>query len=116
MNKIFIKDYIIKAIHWYYEEEHINPQNFKVNVIATISNNTWDKDDISTTLNYEEIKKIIDKIFFSTKYKLLEFIAENISKEILKFEKVKSVEIEIIKLDIWENCYPWISIIREKYE
>lgn len=115
MNKIFIKDYIIKAIHGFYEHEQKNPQNFRVNIIVELQDKIiWNEDNLEKTLNYEEIKNIVDNIFLNQKYKLLELIAENISKEILKYEIVKSVEIEISKIDIWKDCIPGIIIKRFK--
>ncbi|MDQ5957446.1 MAG: 7,8-dihydroneopterin aldolase/epimerase/oxygenase [Patescibacteria group bacterium] len=114
MDKIFIKNYTIIAKHGYYKEEHFKAQRFVVSVIASADNTSGDSDDLNDTFNYEHIKNIIDEVIKGEPRKLLEYLAEKISGQVLAFDKVNTVEVEIIKPDIWGDCTPGISIKRNK--
>ncbi len=115
MNKIFIENYTLVSKHGYYREEHFKPQRFIVSVSCEVKeNDSAAKDDLKATFNYEEIRKIIDNVIKGEHKKLLETLCEEIASQILKFQIVKKVEVKITKPDIWGDCEPGVTILREK--
>ncbi len=115
MNQIFIKNYIIEATHGYYKEEHYKPQRFITSVTCNIKENkSGSTDELNDTLNYEYIRMCIDNVIRSDHHKLLESLSEDIASLILENNKVLSVEVEIIKPDIWGDCEPGVHIVRGK--
>ncbi len=115
MNKIFIKNYTILAKHGYYKEEHYKPQRFVVSVSCEVAENvSGASDDLTHTFNYEHIRTAIDEVIKGEGKKLLEFLAEEISKKLLTHKNVTSCEIEINKPDIWGDCEPGVFIRRDK--
>ena len=114
MNKIFLKNYTILAKHGYYKEEHYKPQRFVVSVTCEVlSNESGVSDDLKHTFNYEHIRTAIDDVIKGEGKKLLEHLAEEMSKKILAHKNVSICEVEISKPDIWGDCEPGVFIRRE---
>lgn len=115
MDTVYLKNYIVVAKHGYYKEEHSKSQRFVVSVIASCDVKQAGKSDkLIETFNYELIRKAVHEILMKSPHDLLESLAEEIASAILVYEKVTSVEVDIAKPDVWNDCVPGVTIIRKK--
>jgi 7,8-dihydroneopterin aldolase/epimerase/oxygenase len=113
MDKIFLREYTVVAKHGYYKEEHEKPQRFVVSITAVCDVHQAGKsDDLTETLNYEILRKIVNDVLIRSPYNLLESLAEEMANALLQHPKAASVEVEIAKPDVWGDCSPGVSIVR----
>ncbi len=114
MDTIYLKNYVVVAKHGYYKEEHAKAQRFVVSVAATCSiKDAGVSDDLKETLNYEFIRKSVHDILMQSPHNLIESLAEEIAAKILTHSKVSSVEVDISKPDLWNDCIPGVVIVRK---
>jgi len=98
MDKIRINNIQLFAYHGVADEEQILGQNFEIDVELFVDLSIAGKsDDLTKTVDYSFIYKLIEKEFCNTKYKLLETVAEKISEKILSNELIQSMIIKIRK-------------------
>ena len=90
MYKIFVKNLKLFGYHGVNPEEKINGQDFIFNV-AVILKEDREKpdivlsDDISNTVNYSEIIKLIKDVNSAKKFDLLETLSKQVAQNILEF-------------------------------
>ena len=114
-DKVYLKNYTVIAKHGYYKEEHAKAQRFLVSVVAhSDTKRAGESDDLRETLNYEVIRKTVHDILMKSPHNLVESLAEEIAVSILHHPKVSSVEVDIAKPDVWSDCTPGVTIIRNK--
>ena len=117
MDTVYLKQYVVVAKHGYYKEEHAKAQQFVVSVVVrTDVQSAGKSDDLSETLNYELIRTSVHDILMQSPHDLIESLAEEIASRVLLHPKALSVEVDISKPDIWNDCVPGISIVRNKYD
>lgn len=117
MDTVYLKNYVVVAKHGYYKEEHAKAQRFVVSVIVRTDVQMAGKsDDLSETLNYELIRKFVHDILMQSPHDLIESLAEEIASHALLHPKALSVEVDISKPDIWNDCTPGVMIVRNKEE
>ena len=115
MDKVYVKNYVVVAKHGYYKEEHAKAQRFVVSVVATCDTQSAGvTDDLHQTLNYEYIRSAIHDILMKSPHDLIESLAEEIGEKVLAHGKVSSVEVDISKPDVWNDCVPGVTIVRTK--
>lgn len=113
MDKVYLKNYVVVAKHGFYKEEHTKAQRFIVSVIAICDvKQAGITDDLRETLNYEQIRTIVHDILMKSPRSLLESLAEEIAEAVLSHTRVVSVEVDISKPDVWNDCIPGIVIVR----
>jgi 2-amino-4-hydroxy-6-hydroxymethyldihydropteridine diphosphokinase/dihydroneopterin aldolase len=103
MFKIIIKNLKLFGYHGVNPEEKINGQDFVFNIVIQL-NRDCEKpgfsfnDDISNTVNYSEIIKVIKEANSVKKYDLLETLARQIAQNILDFSPIISrVKVKVEK-------------------
>jgi dihydroneopterin aldolase len=115
MDRVYLKNYVVVAKHGYYKEEHAKAQRFVVSVVATCDTRVAGvTDDLKETLNYELIRSSVHVILMRSPHDLIESLAEEIATSVLAYPKVSSVEVDISKPDVWNDCVPGVVIIRKK--
>ncbi len=115
MDTVYLKNYVVVAKHGYYKEEHAKAQRFVVSIMATCNiKAAGESDDLSETLNYEFIRKSVHDILMQSPHDLIESLAEEIATAVLGHSKVASVEVDVSKPDVWNDCIPGVVIIRKK--
>lgn len=115
MNKIFIENFVLRAKHGYYKEEHFKKQRFIVSLWCEVKENESVKsDDLSKTLNYEFLRKSIEGVILGDGQKLLEKLAGDILERVLMHPLVLNAEIKITKPDIWGDSEPGVQIKKTK--
>ena len=115
MDKVYLKNYTVVAKHGYYKEEHAKAQRFVVSVVASVDvSRAGHTDDLHQTLNYEHIRKAVHDVLMKSPHNLIESLGEEIAVSILSHSTVTSVEIDISKPDVWNDCVPGVVIVRTK--
>ena len=99
MDRIYIDDLKIFAHHGVFSSENIKGQNFYVNVTLFLdTEKAGTEDDLSLTVNYAEIRALIEKTMTENTYKLIETAAHAAAAAILRSSSlISEVEIEIRK-------------------
>ena len=90
----------VRANHGWYDEERVNGNDFEVDVCLTLKNNLGKNtaDELTNTLNYEQIYSIILEEMAITS-KLLEEVLTRMEARIRSFESVEAGEIRLCKLN-----------------
>src|SRR5947209_3908112 len=100
MNTISLHGAEFFAYHGFYPEEQKLGNKFVVDVdIDFVHSIGLNKDDISTTINYEQLYQIVEEQMSLTK-KLIETVAQGVLDAIKeKFPAVKNVRVTVKKLN-----------------
>ena len=113
---ITLSNLIFNGTHGYTEKEKINPQGFCVTITLNEGiSHAHCNDDISATIDYRKIKTIAQEVVEGIHCNLLETLSEKIAERIIDTLLVRSVRVEISKLDIWKQGMPSVSGIKERY-
>lgn len=99
MDKIIIKDLEIFAYHGVLEEEKLSGQPFIVTAELCLDlREAGIKDDLSKTVNYAEVCRLISDTMTKEKFDLIEAVAETVAGNILlNYELIKEVHLIISK-------------------
>ncbi|MDD3840196.1 MAG: dihydroneopterin aldolase [Clostridia bacterium] len=119
MDSISIKDLEIYAYHGVNEEEKKLGQKFSISLKMYVDlKKAGISDDISDTINYAEVIQDIKSICISKSYNLIETLAEEVARYLLKkYRIINSVKVEVKKPWAPVGCilnYVCISIHRER--
>ena len=115
MDIVYLKNYIVVAKHGYYKEEHFKAQRFVVSAsIQCDIKAAGVSDDLAETINYEFIRTSVYGILMKSPHDLIESLAEDIAQTLLGHPIAHSVEVDIAKPDIWNDCVPGVVIVRKK--
>ncbi len=98
MGKILIRDLLLRCIIGINEFERKDKQDVIINVAiwANLAQAT-ETDDVGKTVDYKQINKNIISLVESSKFFLLETLAEKIAEVCLKHEKVVKVKVTVEK-------------------
>lgn len=98
MDKIYIKDLMIRTIIGTREDERLNKQDVVMNIVLWAELGKAGKsDDIGDTVNYRTINKKIVSMVESSQYHLVEALADRIANLCLEDEAVHKVEVRVEK-------------------
>ncbi len=105
MDKIYIRDLLVRCIIGLYPDERINKQDVIINITLTADLRAAGRsDDLNDTVDYKAIKlKVIDFVEKS-EFLLIESLADHISKICLKNDKVIEATITIDKPGALRFC------------
>ncbi len=83
----------------YFPEEKILGQWFEVNIrIAYDLSKAGQSDELTDTINYAEVVKLIKERIANSKYALIERLSEVIAQDILKIPLVQNVKLRLTKI------------------
>ncbi len=101
-NIIRIKNAVFYAYHGALKEEQHIGGKFEADVdIYTDFSDAAANDDLSKTINYDEVYKFINKIVHEKKYYLIEALATVIADEILKkFDGIEKLIVKVRKRSV----------------
>lgn len=115
MDYIHIDGLRVSGTHGHYVRERRGTQDFEVSVrVAVDVQKAGTTDKLRHSLNYTNIKTIIEDVFASAPKYLLETLAEDIARKVLKDKRVNEVTVTVKKLAIWKNGVPGVTIIRRR--
>ncbi len=98
LDKIHIRDLLVRCIVGIYPEERTEKQDVVVNMILhTDLRKAGQTDDIKDTVNYKTIKKKVLKMVQGSEFLLIEKMAEEVVSIALADPKVKIVNVTIDK-------------------
>lgn len=104
VNYIFLSGLKVKTHIGVTQEERDKLQELKIDVnIQLKNNNQFKNDDLSETIDYAEIEKIISHITSTNKFKLLESLGEIIIKKIKEEYLIQEIELKISKNKILDS-------------
>lgn len=98
LDKLFIKDLLIRCIVGIKPDERVNKQDIAINIIlyADLSR-ACESDDINDTVDYVTIKKNIIKMTETSSFYLIEKLADRIARICLEDRRVKKVRVHLEK-------------------
>jgi dihydroneopterin aldolase len=99
--QLLLEDYVAHLRVGVLPTERSAPQRVRVNVSAEL-HAAPTRDDIAETYDYTQIIAAIDALA-ETHVDLLETFAAQLAEKLLADKKLVAVEIELMKLDIFEN-------------
>jgi dihydroneopterin aldolase len=115
MDYIHIDGLRIAGKHGHYVRERRGTQDFEVSLRVAIDVSKAGKSDkLRHSLNYAHLKTIVEDVFAAAPRYLLETLAEDIAKKVLKDKRAKEVTVTIKKLAIWKNGVPGVTIVRRR--
>ena len=97
-DRIILDDMVFQGTHGVYEEEQQNPQPFEVDVELVMNLQPAGlSDDLEQTIDYSRVFDTCRQIVESTRFNLIEALAEAIAQEILAGFPADEVTIRIRK-------------------
>nr|AIA13809.1 Dihydroneopterin aldolase [uncultured bacterium]AIA13899.1 Dihydroneopterin aldolase [uncultured bacterium]AIA14248.1 Dihydroneopterin aldolase [uncultured bacterium] len=113
MDYIHIDKLVLRGKHGHYERERRVEQEFEVWVKLGIETATAGASDkLPDTLDYDEVKTIIQTVVDGSSRYLIEKLAEDMAHKILEDKRVMSIELTIKKPEVWDNGVPGITVVR----
>lgn len=98
--EIVINDLEIMALHGVNEEEKVNKQPFSISLtIEPASKKGEDTDNISDTVSYSAVTKLVKKVVEGNSFNLLEKLSKEILTEICKNFDIQKATVLVEKLD-----------------
>ena len=92
-----LDDYLVHGIHGFFDVEHNKPQPFNISVRVDLSSSVEDG-QLGSTVDYAQLQEAIDNVVLhSSPIRLLETMAQRISKQIQDSEIVETVFVRIEK-------------------
>ncbi len=114
MDYIHIDNFRVGGIHGHYEKEWSREQDFDIALRVGFESKAGHTDTLADTIDYDDLKAIIEETFAGKRRFLIEKIAEEIADKVLKDTRIKEVSLTIRKLEAWENGVPGITITRSQ--
>ncbi len=115
MDTIIIENLIYSGVHGVYEQEHITPQRFLVELkMDTETQKAGKSDNLFHTIDYKKIQESVQEIIEGEHHNLVESLAEDISTCILKHKDIQACEVSIKKLDAFDIGLPGVIIRRSQ--
>lgn len=101
MDKIILKNMKFFAYHGVLEEERLNGQYFFVDTVMSVDLKQAGKtDELGDTVDYSAVYNIIKDITENNKFRLIECLADNISREIMsRYKNIKEILVHVRKPD-----------------
>ncbi|HEY5628591.1 MAG TPA: dihydroneopterin aldolase [Candidatus Limnocylindrales bacterium] len=98
-DRIMIEGMVFEGTHGVYPEEQVTPQPFEVDVeLALNLQPAGMSDDLALTVDYGRVFEVCRQIVESTRFNLIEALAEAIAEELLTgFRAIDSVTVRIRK-------------------
>ena len=96
---IFVKNYITHCLIGIYPNEKLKKQKIKISVNLELFE-VKARDNINSTVSYEKIISILEKVKDYKHINLLETLAEKIASKLQKIKNLKKIRIEIVKCTI----------------
>ncbi|HHW47400.1 MAG TPA: dihydroneopterin aldolase [Clostridiaceae bacterium] len=117
-DKIILKGMKFYGYHGVYPEEQAKGQCFVIDAVMYVDlREAGVTDDLEKTVDYSQVYNIIKDITEGKRFKLIERLADAISREILsKYEMVEGVKVTVKKPDAPINGeFEWVGVETERF-
>lgn len=109
MDKIKIKNLEVFAHHGVLKEENVLGQKFIISItMYTDIIKAGTSDELQYSINYAEVSQFVTEYMQAHTHRLLETVAEQLSKELLLHFTTEHVELKKVKLEIKK---PWAPVL-----
>jgi dihydroneopterin aldolase len=115
MDYIHIDKLVFRGKHGYFAKERRVEQEFALSIklgVDTVKAGHSDK--LADTINYMEVRDIIQSVIEGGSKFLIENLAEEIAQKILQDTRIQTVELTIQKPEVWQNGVPGVTIVRSR--
>lgn len=98
-DKISVSGVRVKGKHGYFEQEKLTEQEFIVDVVMELDlSEAGESDDLTKTVNYDDISELIYREITGPSVNLIETLAKKVGDSILKYSSlVDSVKVTVHK-------------------
>jgi len=98
LDRIYIKDILLRCIIGFNDDERREKQDVVINIClhANLSE-ACRTDDVASTVDYKAVKKRIVNLVEGSQFLLIEALAEAIAHTCLEFDKVEQVDVLVEK-------------------
>jgi FolB domain-containing protein len=111
MSVIYIKDLVVKARHGVHQSEKDKTQRFIINLELTVDlSRAAATDDLTDTLNYSELRRVIIDITQNNSFNLLERLAGAIADQLLTDKRIQKLSLSIDKPDVFKTGRPGVRL------
>jgi len=115
MDIIFIENLTFWGRHGLLPHEKLQKQPFVIDIELRLDlTPSGVSDKLKDTLDYGEVKIIIQNIIEGKRANLIEYLGERICTELLKNPLIQSVKITLRKTRIWPEGVPGVIIERAR--
>ncbi len=115
MDHLHIDNLFFRAKHGVSAREQRVEQEFDVAVRLGVHIPKAGKSDkLKDTVDYQEVKDIIQKVIEGSSRYLVEKLADEIATRVLKDKRIKTIELSIRKPEVWKNGIPGVTILRKQ--
>jgi 7,8-dihydroneopterin aldolase/epimerase/oxygenase len=117
LDKIILSNMKFYGYHGVMPQEQENGQNFFIDVeMFTDIEKPGLSDNLEDTIDYSEVYGVIKNITTNEKFRLIEKLADNISREILlRFEKIDKIIVRVRKPDApIDGEFDWAGVQVER--
>lgn len=115
MDRVFIKDISLFGKHGVHEEERLNEQEFRIDILAKFdASQSVKSDDLADTVNYVDFLAIAKEAVEQNSFYLIERLGSRIAERILDDTRIASVEVTVHKPAALTNGKPGITIVRSR--
>ncbi len=105
MDKIFIRDLLVRTIIGIYDEERVNRQDVIINLtLYTDFSNAIDTEDINDAVNYHALQVAVMDMVESSSYLLVEKLTQAVANLCLSTEGVQAVQVKVEKPTALRFC------------
>lgn len=98
LDRILIKDILLRCIIGLNEDERVNKQDVVISVALHVDlAKAGETDDFAYTVDYKAVKQRIVALVEQSHYFLVEALAEAVARACLEFERVEQVDVSVEK-------------------
>ena len=101
--RIIISDAIFTCQIGVTEAERVRPQRLRVNLIIDVTSRPPERDEVGEVLNYSKVVAAVRETCRSSKFNLVESLAEAIAARCFGFTRVEATTIRVEKLERYED-------------
>jgi dihydroneopterin aldolase len=99
MDKIIARGLTFQACHGVGAQEKTIPQTFRIDLELGLDLQTaGTSDDLTATVNYDQVYHLVEKIVLRRSYNLIEALAEDLASTLLgRFARLQMVQVTVYK-------------------
>lgn len=113
IDRVFVRDFVISARIGAYDFEHSAPQRVLFEVDAMVRRASAHADDMRAIFSYDVILDAIRLVVGRGHVEFVETLAEEVAAIVLRHARVRSVRVNVRKLDVIEGAVG-VEIVRER--
>ena len=115
MDRIFIRDLVIRGKHGVLDVEHTRDQEFIVDIsIDFDTRKAAESDVLDDTINYDFFRSIAQDVVQGTSFRLIERLADAVAQKILENKRIDRVSVTIRKTEMYDDCTPGVTVNRSR--